>query len=314
MELGARQREIGVVRGVLVVQALDPALGVVGRQRGHRAQRARERGAEDRRRGGAGQDAERVVPEPGACERRGESFGARHQCRAADLALERVPQRAPHGGAGAERRAVGGHGPGGLAEQRAQRGEIERVEQARLQHRPAARVGQPAQRLGHGGGEEGGVLGAGRVGGAQPLAQRGGDGERDGRLAAHEGQEAVARELQDRACPLGADGRRARLAGEQGHLAEEVAGREPPDAHRAALVLGGDVGGERAVGDDVEAVARVALPEHLAAGRHLERLEVRGQLGEIDAVEPREQTRPGEQILGAGGSGAQSARMRSLTM
>jgi len=48
--------------------------------------------------------------------------------------------------------------------------------------------------------------------------------------------------------------------------------------------------------------------EHLAAGRHLERLEIRGQLGEIDAVEPREERDAREEVL------VQSARMRSLTM
>jgi hypothetical protein len=51
--------------------------------------------------------------------------------------------------------------------------------------------------------------------------------------------------------------------------------------------------------------------EDLAAGRHLERLEVRGQLGEIDAIEPREEPRASEEILGAC---AQSVRMRSETM
>ena len=91
-------------------------------------------------------------------------------------------------------------------------------------------------------------------------------------------------------------------------IGREIAGGERADAQRAALVLGRDVGGERAGGDDVEAVTRVALVEHLAAGRYLERLEVRGQLGKVDAVEPGEEPDAGEQVL------VQSARIRSLTM
>ena len=233
MQRGPGQGQIAVSDRVLVLDVLDPAQRVLGVERGDRAQGARQRLAEDGRSRRARQHAERVVPETGGHELGRERLGPRGEPLASELVLEPFAQHAERGAeiAAADTEILQiGRDPVGLgAEPGLQRRRGRCLEQARLQHGLAALVGELAQRPLERGGDEPGVLDARFVGRAQPLAQRGGDGQRDGGLADHERQEAFARQLQDGAPALGPDRRRARLAGEQRHLAEEIARRERAD-------------------------------------------------------------------------------------
>ena len=162
------------------------------------------------------QHAERVAPEAGGHEPGRERPGARGEPVAAELALEPLAQHAQRGAeiapADAQVLQIGGDRVGLGAEPRLQRRGRGGVEQARLEHGVAPRLRQLAQRRLDRGGHEGGVLDPRLVGRAQPLAQRGGDGERDRRLANDQREEALARQLQDRARAVGADRGRARLA------------------------------------------------------------------------------------------------------
>ena len=79
------------------------------------------------------------------------------------------------------------------------------------------------------------------------------------------------------------DGRRARLARQQRHLAEEIAFLEPHACRRPRSHL------HAAAGDQVHGIAAVALADDGGAGRHRARAQHADEVGDRGGVEAREQ-------------------------
>ena len=132
------------------------------------------------------------------------------------------------------------------------------------------------------------------------------------RLAVHEVEEAGAVEAQDLDVPLGADGGRARLVREQCDLAEGLAGAEL--VHALLSVVRDDVHAEGAPDDEVERVPGVALAHHVGAVRNRDRLQVRGELGERDAIETREEIDVCEQVCVVRAEARSHACARSVAL
>ncbi len=97
-------------------------------------------------------------------------------------------------------------------------------------------------------------------------------------------QEAAPIETQQLTVGLGPHRRGAGLVGEQGHLAEVVAGAERVDPLLAALLIVREHG-EAAAGDDEQRVGDIALFADRAAGGRDLRLDVRGEARERHTVE-----------------------------
>jgi hypothetical protein len=98
-------------------------------------------------------------------------------------------------------------------------------------------------------------------------AERGGDRGGGGGVPGQEGSDVGAADPQEVATDLAAHGGRSSLVGQQGHLAEEVAGVKRSDADGVGSGRGGDGDGEGAAADDVEPVGRVPLAEDDVPGR-----------------------------------------------
>jgi hypothetical protein len=141
-----------------------------------------------------------------------------------------------------------------------------------------------------------GGIHAPRVGPAQTLAERARDGERHLGLTAHQPQEACAIESQHLGALVGAHGRRARLTAEQSHFSERGPGLEGIDAPLGRAAPSRHVDAEGATDDQVERIARIALPEHGGARIDGNGLEVGGKLGERDPIQPREEIDAGEEV------------------
>jgi len=109
-------------------------------------------------------------------------------------------------------------------------------------------------------------------------------------------QEAGAVESQHFAVSVRADGRGAREIGEQGHLPEWRAGPKRAHPGIGEPALSRHVDPEGATGHEVEGVSRIALAEHDGSARQGHRVEMRGELGERDAVHSREEIDPAEQL------------------
>lgn len=132
------------------------------------------------------------------------------------------------------------------------------------------------------------------VGCAQAAAERRRDAQRDLRLLPGQVQEPAALQAQEVAVGVRPHRRRPWLAGEERHLAEAVARSEDAEARLAGAVGDAGVDAERPASHDVQAVGRIPLPDHRLTCRDRQRLHVRRQPGQGDAVERREQVGAGK--------------------
>ena len=121
----------------------------------------------------------------------------------------------------------------------------------------------------------------------QPMAERGAQRQADIGFAPQQIGEALMIEPKKRAFAVGDNRCGARLAGKQRHLSEAAAALVGGDADGRTIVLRVDVNAEAAFGDQIEAVARFALPAGRLAFAKAHVVEVRRELGQGDTVEAR---------------------------
>ena len=141
------QGEIGITQDGVVAEALDPPARAVRRQRRRRAERPCERPAKRLGVGVRGQDAERGLPLLAGGELRRQSLGAAPHSSGAFVPAEALPEDVAHDHAplalDAERDEVGTDGCREVPEE--ERGRCRRLQEARVEHRLAARGWKPVE-------------------------------------------------------------------------------------------------------------------------------------------------------------------------
>ena len=130
----------------------------------------------------------------------------------------------------------------------------------------------------------------------QTPAEGGAQGEADARIAAQDLREAFLIEAKQLAVAVGDHACRARLAGQQRHLAEAAARPQRRDPKLAVGAGAADKHPEGALRDDVEAVARLALDAGGLALAEADAVEIGRELRQRDAVEPGEQVGSGKEL------------------
>src|SRR4030095_4540563 len=125
--------------------------------------------------------------------------------------------------------------------------------------------------------------------GTEAAAQRCAERQANAWVTAHQLRKAVLIEAKQLAIAVGQHSRRAWLAGEERHLSKTCATPQRGDTNLTRVMFAADENAECALGDEVKAVAHLALPAGRAVFDEADGIEIGRQLGQGHPIDAREQ-------------------------